>query len=294
MSTGSLFLGRRGRSPLWTTELLASRGLLFGLVGLFALINLPTWLVCAWVLAQSLLIGAEVLALPRLQPILASSTSGPWLDPLLDNLEALVWLGLAGLWWLSGDPALAALALLLAGVTITAAMREAAARNGLSRFLYAAPWSATFAFLIFAQDRAGLRTGPLILALAVTAMAAFLARRRRTRAILVKALTDETDYRELAQNATDMIVRYDTDELIQFASPSVRRLGYPPTALVGRPISDFVHPDDLAPARRRRAEIFSGRAGEDQDFRAIRVRTADGGWLWLQNSPRRSATPTAY
>jgi len=73
------------------------------------------------------------------------------------------------------------------------------------------------------------------------------------------ALRDsEQRYRMLTERATDVIIRYDTVGVIEFASPSVRQFGYAPDDLVGRNIAELVHADDLTLALSARDTIVQG------------------------------------
>jgi PAS domain S-box-containing protein len=57
----------------------------------------------------------------------------------------------------------------------------------------------------------------------------------------------EARFRSLIENATDVITVLDADGRIRYESPSVKRiLGYDPDDLLGRPVMDFIHPDDRA------------------------------------------------
>jgi PAS domain S-box-containing protein len=93
----------------------------------------------------------------------------------------------------------------------------------------------------------------------------------------------EARYRMLADQATDIIVRYDTQGVIEYASPSVRQLGYAPEDLVGLSTAAFDHPDDHARATAYRTASIEGQDGLDQED--TQVRRADGGWVWLQGKP---------
>ena len=56
----------------------------------------------------------------------------------------------------------------------------------------------------------------------------------------------ERRYRLLASRVTDVIVTYGVDGLVTYVSPSVEAVsGYPPEALMGRPVTDLIHPDDI-------------------------------------------------
>ena len=114
------------------------------------------------------------------------------------------------------------------------------------------------------------------------AIAATLAHRRQLQASLADS---ENRYRQLTEQATDMIIRYDRSGLIEFASPSVRRLGYTPEDLVGRNMADFAHPDEQRATARRRAQILGERPTRSGVRLESRVRCADGSWLWIEGNP---------
>ena len=89
-------------------------------------------------------------------------------------------------------------------------------------------------------------------------------------------------YRLLAENVTDVIVRYDIDTRITFASPSsAELLGRQPGALAGLRIADLVHPDD------REAVIASLSAWDHDEHAAhteieCRLAHAGGEWVWVE------------
>jgi diguanylate cyclase (GGDEF)-like protein len=115
--------------------------------------------------------------------------------------------------------------------------------------------------------------------------------------------------RELADRTGDMVLICDLDGTISYASPLVSAFSYTPEALVGKPLSEFVHPEDIAAARAVVAAVIGvpaeealvatpadglpqpalaagGRAGEgatDGDGRfSCRVRAADGTWRHVE------------
>jgi len=109
-----------------------------------------------------------------------------------------------------------------------------------------------------------------------------------------------TSLRDLADRTGDMVLICDLDGTISYASPLVSGFGYAAEALAGRPLSDFVHPEDSGAAQAAIA-IASGlpedaasalgispesasRAGADPaDSRfSCRFRAADGTWRHVQ------------
>jgi PAS domain S-box-containing protein len=62
----------------------------------------------------------------------------------------------------------------------------------------------------------------------------------------VSLVQRERYYRALIDNATDIVTILGPNGVILYKSPSVRRiLGYQPEELVGKAVSEFVHPDDM-------------------------------------------------
>ena len=56
----------------------------------------------------------------------------------------------------------------------------------------------------------------------------------------------ETYFREIIENASDIIVIVDEKGFITYTSPSVKRfLGYGPEELIGKGVFDVIHPDDI-------------------------------------------------
>jgi PAS domain S-box-containing protein len=103
---------------------------------------------------------------------------------------------------------------------------------------------------------------------------------------LAAAKQQEADYRLLADHSTDIIVRADRAGTLLYVSPACRALGYEPQDLVGTSALHLLHPDDLDHFRANTAALFSGQAIEQRADREHRFRTASGGWVWLEGSPK--------
>ena len=54
--------------------------------------------------------------------------------------------------------------------------------------------------------------------------------------------------RDLANRTSDVVLVCDLDGVVRYASPAVEDYGYPPGALAGRRLLDFVHPEDRSAA----------------------------------------------
>ncbi|HEY1665196.1 MAG TPA: EAL domain-containing protein [Trebonia sp.] len=108
--------------------------------------------------------------------------------------------------------------------------------------------------------------------------------------------------RDLADRTGDMVLICDLDGTISYASPLASGYSYPTEALIGKPLSDFVHPEDIGAARAAIAIVIglpedaaealgttmdkvvqaSDAAAGDSGRFACRVRAADGSWRHVE------------
>ena len=90
----------------------------------------------------------------------------------------------------------------------------------------------------------------------------------------------ERRYRELAEHASDVVTRAGPDDVYRYVSPSAKqRYGWAPGQMVGRAVTDFLHPTDHA----RHAEVRAAlAAGADEQVAECRVARATGGWAWVE------------
>ncbi|HEX3832226.1 MAG TPA: PAS domain S-box protein, partial [Solirubrobacteraceae bacterium] len=123
----------------------------------------------------------------------------------------------------------------------------------------------------------GWRTGALWIVVAAGLGIAVLA-------LVGKLRSSNQRHRLLADNSTDLISRVAVDGIIIYVSPASRAmLGYEPDELVGRNISEFLHPLDRYAQRARRARIDEASDAILQEFR---LRHRDGRWLWFETATR--------
>ncbi|MFI5036201.1 MAG: PAS domain S-box protein [Acidimicrobiales bacterium] len=91
-------------------------------------------------------------------------------------------------------------------------------------------------------------------------------------------------YRLLAENASDVVFRVDAEFTIEWISPSVEDVqGFTPDEVIGRPLSEFGHPDDLPAVWRLIEETPDNAMGEIE----LRILSADGNYRWVLLNGRR-------
>lgn len=93
----------------------------------------------------------------------------------------------------------------------------------------------------------------------------------------------EEKYRNLVENIEEVIYRTDEKGIVTYISPSVNGLrGYDPSDIVGRPFSDFIHPDDLPSVLEMYEKLLTGSALLSE----YRIVLKSGKSLWVQSSSR--------
>lgn len=91
----------------------------------------------------------------------------------------------------------------------------------------------------------------------------------------------EARYRLLAENISDMIIKFDPDGTLTFVTPSsYALLGYLPEELVGRGASDIVHPDDFLRATARVMQAID--SSHSNFLTTQRVRHKAGRYIWFE------------
>jgi diguanylate cyclase (GGDEF)-like protein/PAS domain S-box-containing protein len=95
-------------------------------------------------------------------------------------------------------------------------------------------------------------------------------------------------YRLLAENASDIVWRTTTDAVVEWVSPSITAvIGWSQADMVGRPITDLVHPDDL---ERVRHAGTTANSGDRVSFEG-RYACKDGSYRWLEVTARPLVDP---
>ncbi|CAN7681895.1 PAS domain S-box protein [Pseudoduganella sp. LjRoot289] len=92
--------------------------------------------------------------------------------------------------------------------------------------------------------------------------------------------TSERQYRTLVNSLREAVFRTDARGCMTFVNPAWTDItGYTVDETLGHACVEFIHPDDLAPARLQLAQLLGGRAVPLK--RELRCRTRDGGLCWL-------------
>lgn len=105
-----------------------------------------------------------------------------------------------------------------------------------------------------------------------------------TEAATLRLREAERLLRLVVQNTTDVVALQLPSGVLLWVSPAVERvLGHDPVDLVGTWAGDLVHPDDRAQGHERVAEAVQGKP---ERLITMRMRHADGRWLWMESSAR--------
>ncbi|WP_242885076.1 putative bifunctional diguanylate cyclase/phosphodiesterase [Actinomadura litoris] len=100
--------------------------------------------------------------------------------------------------------------------------------------------------------------------------------------------TGEEHFRALSESINDAVLICDLDATVQYASAgALRTYRYAADELLGRPLHEIIHPEDLP----RVQEAFTEFAGEEPGSLRVscRVRAADGTWLPTESTISRYA-----
>ncbi|WP_054110466.1 PAS domain S-box protein [Brevundimonas sp. AAP58] len=97
----------------------------------------------------------------------------------------------------------------------------------------------------------------------------------------------EARYRLLADNSTDIIATFGLDGVFHYVSPAVQAaMGYEAEAVIGRPISDFIHPEDYPRVLETFAAYAQAPEGTPSPRVAYRAIHRDGRTVWLEAHPK--------
>lgn len=90
----------------------------------------------------------------------------------------------------------------------------------------------------------------------------------------------ETQYRLITENMSDLVCILERDGQVRYASPSHKTvLGYAPSFYEGKNTLDFIHPNDVEPARQQLRTMTAKSEPLTLEFRHLHQ---DGRWIWLE------------
>ncbi len=147
----------------------------------------------------------------------------------------------------------------------------------------------SFVFVLVDWGRTG--PGPLLLgALLLLALVARVAVLLRSVALTsAAAIQSGSQFLQLAERTSDVVLLCDPAGVVRFASRAVTRYGYQPDEIIGRRLPDLVHPDDL-PALLGAARVVVLGGPPPASSLACRVRSADGTWRYVEVAIARAST----
>jgi diguanylate cyclase (GGDEF)-like protein/PAS domain S-box-containing protein len=131
--------------------------------------------------------------------------------------------------------------------------------------------------LLLAHDRAFPVDLRSILGALAAQLTLALGRADAARAVYVART--ERKFHSLVQHSSDLITLLDADRCVIYQSPAIATvLGRPPSSLLGRPLNDIVHPDDLLAVQTQLTKVLHGGRGASTGFEC-RLANSEGQWL---------------
>ncbi len=92
-------------------------------------------------------------------------------------------------------------------------------------------------------------------------------------------------YRDLAEYATDIVLRYGPGGVISYASPAIRILGVEPDDVIGTRVADLVLEEDRNSAQITIDALFQPSTDPQAARKEFRARAGDGEVIWLEGNP---------
>ncbi|HEY2639041.1 MAG TPA: bifunctional diguanylate cyclase/phosphodiesterase [Streptosporangiaceae bacterium] len=138
--------------------------------------------------------------------------------------------------------------------------------------------------LIFALLTWG-HSGPVPLLAGAALMLALVARvaglLRQSAVTSALAAQTGSQFRQLADRTSDVVLLCDADGQVSYASKAVAHYGYTPDRLAGATVTELVHPDDLPLVLQAALQVRASRSAPAGNL-ACRVRSSDGTWRHVQ------------
>ncbi|HEY9216575.1 MAG TPA: PAS domain S-box protein [Phenylobacterium sp.] len=103
-------------------------------------------------------------------------------------------------------------------------------------------------------------------------------------AALIAARNPDALDRLIAENTLDIVLQFDRDGRILYASPSCRAAGYAPEEMIGHLGAAFIHPDEVERLLANTRDLADG-FNDPTRNRRYRVRMKNGGYRWYEGNP---------
>ena len=124
----------------------------------------------------------------------------------------------------------------------------------------------------------GLTIGALVLALVLVGLLVWWLTERARARVVAGARAQSRRYDSLIGNASDVVMVAGEDRVIEYCSPSVDRiLGHDARAMLGLPLVDLIHPDDLGHLEVLSTERLPSEAVSKR--LELRLKRVDGSWM---------------
>jgi diguanylate cyclase (GGDEF)-like protein/PAS domain S-box-containing protein len=148
----------------------------------------------------------------------------------------------------------------------------------------------TFLFAVLTRGHSGsvpLLAGAVLMLALAARIAGLLS---EAAAMSVLTAQSGSQFRQLADRTSDVVLLCDAAGLVSYASEAVAHYGYTPERLAGARVTDLVHPDDLAIVIRAAGRVRASHGAAAGNL-ACRVRSSDGTWRHVQATLSRYSQP---
>ncbi len=140
--------------------------------------------------------------------------------------------------------------------------------------------------------RGGVGVGTLVLLLTIIGILIWWRVEKARERIVASARQESRRFDSLVSNASDLMIVMDESGVIDYCSPSVKRvLGRPRDEVVNRPLKSLIHPEDL-----HRLQLASKERLADNEVSEpidLRLNRADGSWAYAETLVRNLARDEA-
>ncbi len=102
----------------------------------------------------------------------------------------------------------------------------------------------------------------------------------------------EEHFRRLIENSSDLIMVSDSNAIVRYCSPSIRRiLGFEPEEIIGRLSAEYIHPDDVPTLQAKFHHVITN-PGVTFGPETVRFSHKDGSWRHMEAFATSTPEPT--